>query len=112
MLIETTKLIMETVTIYNNGNNYTLEQWFKKNTEITSSEASFTSQEEITIDGIKGLKGIYGCCMAHKITVFLGKNSKVYKISGNYLDGDPSVVPILNEETFDQILAAFKFIKQ
>ncbi len=100
------------VTIYNNESNYTLEQWFKKNTEITSFEASFTSKEEITVDGIKGLKGIYGCCMAHKMTVFLGNNGKLYKISGNYLDGDPGVVPISNEEIFDQIIATFKFIKQ
>lgn len=97
------------VAIYNNGNNYTLEQWFKKNTEVTSFEASFTSQEEITIDGSKGTKGIYGCCLAYKKTIFLGKNGKFYKISGNYLDGDPSVVPISNEDMFDQMLATFKF---
>ncbi len=99
------------VAIYNNGNNYTLEQWFKKNTEVTSFEASFTSQKEITVGGVKGTEGIYGCCMAYKTTVFLKNNNKIYKISGNYLDGDPSVVPISNEKMYNQMLSTFKFAK-
>ncbi len=99
------------IATYNNGNNHTLEQWFKKNTEVTSFEAGFTSQKEITVGGVKGTEGIYGCCMAYKTTVFLKNNNKIYKISGNYLEGDPSVIPVSNEKMYNQMLSAFKFTK-
>lgn len=97
------------ITIYNNGNNYTLENWLEKYSETLPTNASLGVEEEIRIDGIKGFKGGFGCCMTSRHSVFLKKDDKIYEISSGFKNFETGLYT--NEEMFNQILSTFRFTK-
>ena len=97
------------ITVYNNGNDYTLEKWLEKYSETLPTNASLGVDEEITIDNIKGLKGGFGCCMTAQHTAFLKKDDKIYQISSGFQNFKTGIYS--NEKMFEQILSTFKFTK-
>lgn len=103
------------VTVYNNEKKYTLEQWLNKYREISPTESGLSfgisrdTQREITIDGVKGLKGDFGCCMNYQHSVFVKNGTRIYQIAGGFLDFETRVYP--DEELFGQVLSTFKFTK-
>ncbi|MFA6072094.1 MAG: PsbP-related protein [Janthinobacterium sp.] len=96
------------ITTYDNGNDYALEQWLAKYSEIlpTNSHLGFR-EKEVIIDGVKGLKGGFGCCMAFRHSVFMKNGNKIYQIAGSFIDVKTETYT--NEEMFDQMLSTFKF---
>jgi len=101
------------VTVYNNGNNYTLEQWLAKYRENSPVGVGLSfgmtddEQKEITVDSVEGLIGDLGCCMTYQHSVFLKNENKVYQIAGSILDFETRIYP--NEEMFNQMISTFKF---
>ena len=104
------------VTIYENGNNYTLEQWleeYQKNHQTKAGLSFSVSQneeeKEVIIDGIKGLKGDFGCCKwFYQHSVFLKNGNYIYQIGGSWLDHETFFYT--DEEVFDQMISNFIFI--
>ncbi len=98
------------ITIYNNAEKYSLEEWLEIYKEISPIEANLGWREEISLSGEKGFKGGFGCCMTFYQTAFLGKNDKIYEISGGIRDMESESYAY--EELFGQMFSTFKFFEK
>lgn len=132
----TTKFKIEVVTVdvYNNADNLSLDDWlnsgakflekYSKECEYDDSamiEIRLGNKKSVTIDSVIGIEGFTGCCMVSNKVIYFLKNDKVYKLSfsGTINDEMKCVsfsdykysCPTISEDTYNQILASFKFLK-
>jgi hypothetical protein len=95
-------------TVYNNSNNYNLDEWLRIYQETSPVGPSFLGQiDEFTIDENKGTKGWFGCCMTYKQTAFLTKGNKTYQIEGGTRNLETGTYDY--ETIFNQMLSSFRF---
>jgi hypothetical protein len=98
------------LTVHNNYNNYTLEEWLKVCQETSPTGVSLGWKEEFSIAGEKGLKGGFGCCMTYLESAFLAKGNKIYQIEGGLKDLQAGTYE--NDAIFNQMLSTFRFIEE
>lgn len=104
-----------TVSVFENSKNYPVDKWLKEYRDDIDNVngVGLIFEKEFSVNGEKGLKGGFGCCMGYREAFFVAKGNYVYAVQGGYMDFDVKPLDSFYDysEDFNQILSTFIFIK-
>ncbi len=107
------------ISINKNDKKYSLNDWLIRygNNEFYNNpvEAAFGIDKEIEINGVKALKGDWGCCMTYQEALAISKGDYVYIILGGVKDWNEKTGfadSYKYSKDFNNIISTFKFIEK